>query len=208
MARGRACLQAIVLWHHRASATLTAASLLLLLSQSNSALALSLGEESRLSQPLILGQEYHYLEDTSGELDIETVSAPEHAGLFRPHRQRDDPNFGYSNSAYWLRIDIENHSTGIRQWYLELPFPTLDEVDVFLLEKHSGQLLQHYRGGDRRPFAERPIAHRNLVFPLELPASTPTRLYLRVASKGSSPFPPTCGSRRRSMHTAVTAVWY
>lgn len=151
---------------------------------SHTAFALELSASNR-EKAHPLGSHYSYLEDPDGSLTLQQILEPQTAQRFKPLESGDEPNFGYSRSSFWLQVPLQVHGHRSSNWMLELPFPTLDQIDLFLVEKRNGKLLQHYRAGDRQPFAERPYPHRNFVFPLNLPARQPLDLYLRIRSQGS-----------------------
>ncbi|MDX8400277.1 MAG: EAL domain-containing protein [Gallionellaceae bacterium] len=131
------------------------------------------------------------LEDVSAALSIEQVSSPTHRDEFRPALLPDhgklnrDINFGYSPSAYWLRLSLDVRDALIARSLLEVAFSSLDHVD-FYSPSESG--WRHLSAGDLIPFVERPIAHRNFVFPVVLPAGQ-QMLYLRVQSSGTLTIP-------------------
>ncbi|WP_201221200.1 hybrid sensor histidine kinase/response regulator [Halochromatium roseum] len=129
---------------------------------------------------LALGPHYQYLEDPRGELEFEAVIGSER---FLAKDLGKDPNLGYDTSVWWVKVSLFSPRGGQR--LLELPFPTLDEVRVYLVDQASGVLLYQAAAGDLRPFAERPTVHRNFVFPLQLPAGQPVDLYLRAENQGS-----------------------
>ncbi|MFE8034837.1 7TM diverse intracellular signaling domain-containing protein [Thiohalocapsa marina] len=132
---------------------------------------------------LALGPWYRYLEDPDGVLDLSAVMRSD---AFLPQDLGVDPNLGYTRSVWWVRVPLYSARGGPR--LLELPFPTLDAVGLYLVDPASGELLYSAVAGDLRPFAERPLAHRNFVFPLQLPADRPVDLYLRVQNQGSLTF--------------------
>ncbi|MEA1050573.1 7TM diverse intracellular signaling domain-containing protein [Lamprobacter modestohalophilus] len=131
-------------------------------------------------EQLVLGPHYQYLEDPNGELELEAVIGSER---FLAKDLGKDPNLGYDTSVWWVKVPLVSRQGGKR--LLELPFPTLDEVRVYLVDQASGVLLYQAVAGDLRPFAERPSVHRNFVFPLQLPAGQPVDLYLRAENQGS-----------------------
>jgi hypothetical protein len=53
--------------------------------------------------------------------------------IFKPSAVRDDAaiNFGYSSSAWWLRVDLAAEANAARDWLLDVAFPTLDSVEYF-----------------------------------------------------------------------------
>jgi two-component system, sensor histidine kinase LadS len=131
--------------------------------------------------PILLGPRYRMLEDPAGNLDLAAVMA---SADFAPLGLGEDPNLGYSQSAWWFKTALDAGSGGRR--LLELPFPTLDEVRVYLVARDTGEVIVAYAVGDRKPFAERPYRNRHFVFPLDVPADVPVDLYLRVKTEGST----------------------
>ncbi|MDP2132019.1 MAG: diguanylate cyclase [Sulfuritalea sp.] len=132
---------------------------------------------------LPLAAEVLVLEDAGGQWSLADVQA--RAGEFRPSRVRDGEaiNFGYSSSAWWLRFDVAADPAAPRDWLLEVAFPTLDSVEYY------GPGGERLGTGDRLPFAARPLAHRNFVFPLRLGAAESGTVWLRVASEGTLTIP-------------------
>lgn len=134
---------------------------------------------------LPLGRAIQVLEDVSGKATIESVSASGQSNAFRPI---DDETFnaGYSRSAFWLKADLlyqPREAAHPMDWLLELAYPPLDHVDLYLPDA-SGRLQLTSRTGDMQPFASRDIRHANYVFNLELPPGKPVTFYMRVASQG------------------------
>jgi len=105
-------------------------------------------------------------------------------------------NKGYIDSAYWYRIKLRSANDSNQLRLLELAYPLLDKVDVYAFRLGPDndrpdhlQPVQQYSAGDRRPFHERPISARTLVFPLMIPASDNYYVYLRVETEGSHQIP-------------------
>lgn len=130
-----------------------------------------------------LSRALEYLEDPGGRLTLEDVLRPQHQERFR----RVAPigpgaNFGFSRSAYWLKVTLEAPQSVPTRWLLEVAYPPLDRVEVFA-PGPSGWSRQV--GGDALPFAGRAISHRNHVFPVELAPGVRTTLYLRLQSNST-----------------------
>ncbi|MDK9701660.1 MAG: diguanylate cyclase [Sulfuritalea sp.] len=132
---------------------------------------------------LSLASEVAILEDPGGRLSLADVQA--RGKQFVPSKLPADAaiNFGYSSSAWWLRFTIEADPAAPRDWLLEVAFPTLDSVDYF------GPGGEHLSAGDLRPFAERPLLHRNFVFPVHLSGTGDSTVWLRIASEGTLTVP-------------------
>ena len=131
---------------------------------------------------LDLGAHVEVFEDASGQLHLEDVEKAD----FRPLSGNGTPNFGYSASAWWLRLHLDSSLDAPSDWLLEVAFPSLDDVRVFWQSgSYSGQAV----AGDRLPFAERPLIHRHFVFPVRTVPGETTTIFLRVASDGTLTVP-------------------
>nr|WP_297358079.1 7TM diverse intracellular signaling domain-containing protein [uncultured Caldimonas sp.] len=147
-----------------------------------------------LAQPLQVGENAQYplgaaaryLVDPRGFLGIANVLHPETVAAFRP-AQAETPNFGFTHAAVWLRVELVNTDRLRTQWILEVGYPLLDHVDLYLMRAGGATSMQ--RGGDRLPFAQRAAAARHINFELELPPDEPVTLYLRVRSGSSVQVP-------------------
>ncbi|MBI4666833.1 MAG: GGDEF domain-containing protein [Nitrospinae bacterium] len=131
-----------------------------------------------------LGSHYLYIEDAGHKLSLADILDSSNSSKFKPS-ESDNPNFGYSISAFWIKTDINNRLASPTDWFLEIPFPTLDHVDVYLVDPVSGEVMSRQTSGDMLAFSQRPYPHRNMVFPLKLPPSKLVSLIIRVESLGS-----------------------
>lgn len=134
----------------------------------------------------LVGRSFAVLEDTTGKLSVADVHGARWAERFQPTHS-DAPSFGFSHSAIWLRLEVENSADEARDWLLELAYPQLDVVEIYTQEP-DGSFTQRVTG-DRVPFAQRDIPYRHFLFQLsELPHGRKT-YYLRVQSDGSLSVP-------------------
>ena len=146
-----------------------------------------------------INSEMLYLEDTQHSEDIETILNNEH-----PWRQieRNSPNFGFTDTAYWFRFNIQNYGDQPERIYLELPIPFLDSVKIY--QTSQGKVLQMYDVGDQYPFEQRPILHQNFVLPFTLQPGN-NEMLMRVASDGTVEAPLTLWKPEvHARHTAET----
>jgi len=120
------------------------------------------------------------LEDPTGRLEIDAVSKPPaNSGFVAGSPEK--ANVGFSRSAWWVRVTLRNPDAQARQLYLRQGYPLIDLLDFY--QPSEGGWRQTITG-DRRPFATRPVAHRDYLFPFSVPPSSETTLYLRYASQG------------------------
>jgi hypothetical protein len=94
---------------------------------------------------------------------------------------------GFSESAYWVRLPVINRSASERTWLLELGYPHLDHVELYVPTHDGGYEVR--RTGDSLPFASREIADRYFVFELHEPRASARSYYLRVQSSGQVTVP-------------------
>ncbi|WPE29167.1 Sensor histidine kinase RcsC [Pseudomonas hunanensis] len=135
---------------------------------------------------LPLGKAMQVYEDPDGNASIAQVSAPGFAKYFQPHRE-DVLNAGYSTSVFWLKVELRPvaaPSAAPRQWLLELAYPPLDHLELYLPDS-SGLYRLAQRTGDALPYDSRQIRQNNYLFELQLPPGKVTTAYLRLQSQGS-----------------------
>lgn len=111
-----------------------------------------------------LGRHLGLLRDAEGRLDFETVSGP--ASAFAPLAPGDEANFGYVDGAVRLRLQLRSAMAGRSDWRLELDYASLDHADLF--ERLPNGSIRRLHTGDRVPFPQRAVPHRNPVFALQL----------------------------------------
>jgi signal transduction histidine kinase/CheY-like chemotaxis protein len=134
-------------------------------------------------------------EDADGQATIADVRAQAAAGNFKAH-DKDTLNAGYSRSAFWLKIDLHYRPTNPaaqRTWLLELAYPPLDHLDLYLPDAGGDYQLVR-RTGDALPFATREIRQNNYLFDLNFAPDQAQTVYLRLQSEGSVQAPVTLWS--------------
>jgi signal transduction histidine kinase len=132
-----------------------------------------------------LGARVSLLEDVPGTLTIDDVVARAGAG-FRAHTA-ETVSLGFSHSVYWLRIVVANSAPVKRSWLLEVAYPHLDDLTLYVPRADGGFAVR--ATGDSRPFSKRDLAYRNFVFMLDQAPGGPRVYYLRVQTVGSLSVP-------------------
>lgn len=152
-------------------------------------------EFDEFTQSLPLGRVIQVFEDASGEASIADVSSQALAGSFKTH-DKATLNAGYSHSVFWLKVDLHyrpNNPAAQRSWLLELAYPPLDHLDLYLPDA-TGRYQLARRTGDALPFASRQIRQNNYLFNLDFAPDEHKTLYLRLQSQGSIQAPLTLWS--------------
>jgi signal transduction histidine kinase/CheY-like chemotaxis protein len=152
-------------------------------------------EFDEFTQSLPLGRSLQVFEDPSGQASIADVRAQAAAGNFKAH-DKATLNAGYSRSAFWLKIDLHyrpSNPAAQRTWLLELAYPPLDHLDLYMPDA-SGDYRLVRQTGDALPFASREIRQNNYLFDLSFTPNQQQTVYLRLASEGSIQAPVTLWS--------------
>ncbi|QJP97734.1 MULTISPECIES: hybrid sensor histidine kinase/response regulator [Pseudomonas] len=152
-------------------------------------------EFDEFTQSLPLGRSLQVFEDPSGQASIADVRAQAAAGQFKAH-DKATLNAGYSRSAFWLKIDLHyrpSNPAAQRTWLLELAYPPLDHLDLYLPDA-AGDFRLVRQTGDALPFASREIRQNNYLFNLTFKPDQQQTVYLRLSSEGSIQAPVTLWS--------------
>lgn len=130
------------------------------------------------------------LEDKDKSLTIEDIASAKFDSKFIPNQQ-SVPTLGFTKSAVWLRLKIENKSSIEKTWLLEVDFPRLNQVQLFLPNKASDGRVSFTQKtiGSSFAFSEREVKHQNLVFKLPLEANQASTIYLRIESFSTKVLP-------------------
>ncbi|EJM51917.1 hybrid sensor histidine kinase/response regulator [Pseudomonas sp. GM48] len=152
-------------------------------------------EFDEFTQSLPLGRALQVYEDAGGQATIADIRAQAAAGNFKPHH-KDTLNAGYSRSVFWLKIDLHYRPTNPaaqRTWLLELAYPPLDRLDLYLPDA-TGHYQLIRQTGDALPFASREIRQNNYLFDLTFKPDQAETVFLRLQSEGSIQAPVTLWS--------------
>ncbi|WP_324125588.1 sensor domain-containing diguanylate cyclase [Marinobacter sp. F4218] len=126
-----------------------------------------------------------YWQEPATPVGIETVTALDEADWTR--NGSDSISLGYAKDIYWFRVTLNNAARQQIQTFLEIGYPVLDRIEIYIDPMTSG--VEPLVLGDKQPFSDRPIDHRNFVVPLDLAAGEQTRVFLRVKTTSSMQVP-------------------
>ncbi len=127
-----------------------------------------------------LGQYIGVLEDADGRLGIEDITRPQYRDQFRTFNE-DAPRFGFSSSVFWIRLSLRNDSSQ-NDWLLVQRFADTHYLDLYV-PGEDGKSYEVTQSGNLRPFANRDIPHRLIMFRLSLAAGEVRTVYLRYQSQ-------------------------
>ena len=163
-------------------------------------------EFDEATQSLPLGRVMQVFEDIGGQATLADIRARDE--LFKPHN-KDTLNAGYSHSAFWLKVDLSYQPLNPqihRTWVLELAYPPMDNIDLYLADA-SGNYRLAERTGDALPFDSRQIKENNYLFELNFSPGQSQTVYLRVASQGSVQAPLTLWSAQAYLEEQPVRIY-
>lgn len=138
---------------------------------------------------IAVSNQMEYVEDTSGSLTFGDVTTGPVSSRFKKLPGKT-PNFGYTNSVYWVRFDITDTTPApaeCKSYYLDLDYPFLDYIQCYIINGVGEK--KEFRTGDMLPFRNRPMEHRNFIFPLLIKSGETQKVYCRVKTESSMQFP-------------------
>lgn len=130
-------------------------------------------------------REISFLRDDASRLDLAAVLRTPATAW-----QQNDAvvfNKGYNDASWWLRFDVRKHAGFGDKPLLEIAYPVLDDVEVWLLDE--GRIAAHYALGDKLPFASRPLPHRFFLAPLPLADGRDYTVIMRVRTSSAVQLP-------------------
>jgi len=129
-----------------------------------------------------LGYGVSYIEDPSHTVMFEDIlSDVESKTLQWRASQQFVPNFGFSDSSFWLRVVIDESTLGTGKKVLELGYPMMDYVEFYVPDEK--QAYNKVATGDSFPFSKRHFDHRFFAVPLSVSAKQKLVVYMRLQSR-------------------------
>jgi signal transduction histidine kinase len=134
-----------------------------------------------------LGLHLEILADPQGTLNIKDVIAPEYDAQFVPS-QVPVPNYGFTNSAYWVRLNLDNQTQQVGDWLLDVGFANMHYIDLYT-PLPDGQGFTEKQTGVLRPISTRSVDSPHIVLELPIPPHTERTFYLRFQNGASMTLP-------------------
>ena len=144
----------------------------------------SLDAASVAERSVALAPYFSVLVDATHKLTLDDVLQPAVQARFAEPGSTTRPlNFGFSRSAFWLRLVLRNDSSVPVDRLIEINFPLLSHVDFHQPLASGG--YASVATGAALPFSTRAYPNRFFVFPVALPANARHVVYVRVASENA-----------------------
>ena len=143
-------------------------------------LTLDVDPEGKESNPIA---DLLFLADPSLKLTLREIQALPPKSFKSPHNVTGSSvNFGFSQDAYWIRIDLERAPDAPSEWIIEIPYQGLDEINFYAPGKPP------VITGAARSIESRALFHRYFAFPVEVDTK-PQAFYFRIRSAYSVTVP-------------------
>lgn len=134
------------------------------------------------NQNYVPSQKATYFEDKSGKLSFAQIRNKE----FVPSKKAS-LNFGYTSSAYWVRLQVLNKSK-YNDWRILSAIPYHNSLGFWMNDE--GGKWTHRQTGCLYPLSSRGNnEHVGYVFPLDLPSNKTITIYFRLKSFAPLTFP-------------------
>lgn len=100
--------------------------------------------------------------------------------------KKGNPNFGYTNFAYWTKFEVENQ-TAFTERILEIEYPPLKEIDIYVFKQQ--ELLDELHLGSKYPFNERLYPYPDFTYIFDIETGEALTFYIRFETDGSMQMP-------------------
>ncbi len=140
-----------------------------------------------------LNDHVEFVVDSAGEYDPEQLMLPDQQWL---KHDKETLSFGYTSSVYWFRFEIKNNSDKDVSHLLEIAYPVLDDIGMFVYDTNSGRQVNQHQLGDKIPFKLRQIEHRHFVVPIEMEPLQDQVWLIRIKTSSAMQIPMTIWPER------------
>lgn len=138
------------------------------------------------SDSVNIGANIQFIKDNLHSISIESLI--EDGDIPWQLSTEETPNLGVDPATFWFKQRIKFIQTHSKLHQIELAYPALDVIDVYFVQNQ--QIIKTYHTGDKRLYHERPIEHRNFLFPLpDLSNDSPLDVYVKVRTSGAMQVP-------------------
>ena len=125
-------------------------------------------------------------EDSTQELSITQVSAPEFASEFK-QAEAELPYSSQPDQDYWIRFTISGEALTQKDWLLEMGDPRVNYFEVYYLAADGRMIQARKTAGMDLPFSRREYQHKNYAFDLPSDQETLT-FFVRFRSFNPTSF--------------------
>jgi len=128
-------------------------------------------------------QNFYLFEDTSNKVTINDLLAMNSNFEFEELTE-NSKNLGFSNSAFWLKIDFTNNTEHNNFFLFSIKYPLLNDLQFF--DTKENQIVSQIQTGENYPHASRPINNKDFMFRLNIPKHSNKTFYFRLYNNGET----------------------
>lgn len=115
--------------------------------------------------------------DPDCDLGIGDVLREWEEGSFATVRPRS--NIGFTRDCHWMQFQVVNETESRRDLYLEIPNPELGRVQFYIYDD-SLKRVKYVETGNRFPFIQRDVKHRNFLVELNAKPWMAYMVFVRI----------------------------
>lgn len=127
----------------------------------------------------------YILEDPKHVLSIQDVASKAYEDKFIKNNDMT-PNMGFTDSVVWVKIKIKNLDTFDSRWILQVAFPLIDNIQLFVPLKSDFEKIEK---GAIFPFSQRGARHRTFLFDIDILQMEEKTIFLRFENEDSMQIP-------------------
>ncbi len=136
-----------------------------------------------LTESIMLGNYLEYIEDTKKTLTINDVRTGRASYSFMKSEE-EIPNWGYNESAFWIRFTLKNDTNKDKDLLLELSYPFWEKIHFYPPENEEPIII-----GQSFDFDKRIILHENFLFPISINSHSENTYYMKLETVSSTMLP-------------------
>lgn len=129
-----------------------------------------------------------YTIDPKGELDLDLVRNDTSLQWHSTHSGRGI-HLGYTADTVWTRFRVQFDSQAQDTFLLRLDYPSIDRIDLFVVDNHTGEVSHRATQGDRFVFSERIVPSHVFLFPISQRMGQDITIYLKTFTSASHSLP-------------------
>lgn len=140
-----------------------------------------------------IGNNISFIEDASNKMQIDEIMR---SNAFKDVLS-DVPNFGISNSTFWLKTTVTNKSKK-SNFLIQVSQPGLDEVSIYY--KYNNKLIT-YNSGEYQDFNSRQFFDANYIFDFKIDEDSTKDIFIRVKARDNLQVPVFIGTTDRILES-------
>ncbi len=121
------------------------------------------------------------LEDPTAGLTINDVISSQWQKKFQK-TENGITGFGFTYSAFWVKLKLHNQAHNINEWFLGLEYPYMDYIDFYEQKKNANEFSVK-KTGILRPADTRDVSFNRFTFILPLSYNTEKVFYIRFETE-------------------------